>query len=110
MDKAFSGKTDSPCFKQNQTALFFVQRRPAGRSEPISIGCSEPMRIGHSELMKIIHSGLMSIDRSELKPNIYRHQLGTANRDPLGTPILIGSEQLFSSPGIRNRAALGRRQ
>jgi len=84
MDKAFSGKTDSPCFKQNQTALFFVQRRPAGRSEP--------MKMGHSESMKITHFELMSIGRSESESNVYRHELGTANRDQLGTPIFITLE------------------
>jgi len=63
MDKAFSGKADSPLKKQNQIALFFVQRRPAVGLD------SEPMKIGHSELMSIIHSDLMSIGRSEVEPD-----------------------------------------
>jgi len=92
MDNASSGKADSPCFQQNQIALLDVQRRPAGRSEPMSISRSEQTKIGHSELMSIMHSELMSITGSEVEPVFDRHQLRTGNRDRLGTAIFIGPE------------------
>jgi hypothetical protein len=74
MDKASSGKTDSPCFKQNQIALFNVQRRPV--FVPIAISRSE----------------LIAINRSELGRLFDRHQIGIVNRDHLGTMIFISSE------------------
>lgn len=92
MDNASSGKADSPCYKQNQIALLDVQRRPVRRSEPMSISRFEPMKLGHSDLMSIMHSELMSITGSEVEPVFDRHQLGTGNRDRLGTTIFIASE------------------
>src|SRR5687768_11104696 len=76
MDNLSSGKSDSPCFKQNQIALFDVQRRP--------FLCSDPIAITHSELI--------AISRSELPRFPDRHRLGTDNRDHLGTMIFISSE------------------
>ena len=46
MDRASSGKLILLCFKQNQTALFDVQRLPD----------SEVIAITHSELIAIIRS------------------------------------------------------
>jgi hypothetical protein len=52
MDRAFSGKLILLCFKQNQTALFDVQRLPD--SEAIAITHSEVNAIARSEVGSIL--------------------------------------------------------
>jgi hypothetical protein len=77
IDKASSGRGDSPLFQTESDCLVFVQRRPVGHSEPIAIGYSELIainrseliKISHSELMKLIRSEPMTINRSELDPD-----------------------------------------
>jgi hypothetical protein len=75
MDRASSGKSDPPCFKQDQIALFYVQR--------LSV-LFRPNRDLHSELP--------AISRSELSRFLDRHRLGIDNRDHLGTMIFFSSE------------------
>jgi hypothetical protein len=74
MDRASSGKLILLCFKQNQTALFGVQRLPD----------SEVIAIAHSELNAIIHS--------EEARAFDRHPLGIPDRDHLGMMIFFSSE------------------
>jgi hypothetical protein len=45
-----------------------------------------------SDPIAITHSELIAISRSELGRFLDRHQLGTGNRDHLGTVIFISSE------------------
>jgi hypothetical protein len=75
MDRASSGKSDPPCLKQDQIALFVVQRLSAlFRSD----------RDRHSELI--------AIGRSELRRFCDRHPLGIGNREHFGTMIFFSSE------------------
>jgi hypothetical protein len=71
MDRASSGKSDPPCLKQDQTTLFVVQRRVSELTDSF-----RGHRNRHSELPAIFD----------------RHELGTDNRDHLGTMIFFSSE------------------
>jgi hypothetical protein len=84
MEKASSGELILLCFKQNQTTLSFVQRRPTGRSEPIAINCSGTMKISYSEPMT------STIPRSGRILDF--HPLGIHNRDHRGKTIFVTSE------------------
>jgi hypothetical protein len=75
MDRASSGKSDPPCFKQDQITLFYVQRLSA---------FVQPHDDRRSELV--------AINRSEPRRFFDRHSLGIDNRDRLGTMIFFSSE------------------
>jgi hypothetical protein len=74
MDRASSGKLILLCFKQNQTALFDVQR------------------LLDSGTIAIIRSEVTAITHSEVDAIFDRHQLGIHNRDHLGMMIFFSSE------------------
>jgi hypothetical protein len=74
MDRTFSGKLILLGYKQNQTALFDVQR------------------LSDSEAVAITDSEVNAIGRSEVDAAFDRHQLGIHNRDHLGTMIFFTSE------------------
>jgi hypothetical protein len=71
MDRASSGKSDPPCFKQDQIPLLLSSAAVSDLTASF-----RAHRNRHSELPAIFD----------------RHELGTGNRDHLGTMIFSSSE------------------